>query len=127
MTSPDLFEAAADDRSGGPLAARMRPRSLEELVGQQHLLAPGSPLRRLVEGDERAVSLILFGPPGTGKTTIAHLVSRATGRQFAELSAVTAGVKDVRMYFGSWNEWSRDPSLPIEEGLPTEAKLTKAA
>ena len=96
MTSPDLFESAADDRGGGPLAARMRPRSLDELVGQQHLLAPGSPLRRLVEGDERAVSLILFGPPGTGKTTIAHLVSRATGRQFAELSAVTAGVKDVR-------------------------------
>ena len=74
----------------------MRPRSLDELVGQQHLLAAGSPLRRLVEGDDRAVSLILFGPPGTGKTTIAHLVSRATGRQFAELSAVTAGVKDVR-------------------------------
>lgn len=92
----DLFESAAEDRGGGPLAARMRPRSLDELVGQQHLLAPGSPLRRLVEGDDRAVSLILFGPPGTGKTTIAHLVSRATGRQFAELSAVTAGVKDVR-------------------------------
>lgn len=96
MTGPDLFESAADERGGGPLAARMRPRSLDELVGQQHLLATGSPLRRLVEGDARAVSLILFGPPGTGKTTIAHLVSRATGRQFAELSAVTAGVKDVR-------------------------------
>ena len=92
----DLFESAAEDRGGGPLAARMRPRSLDELVGQQHLLAAGAPLRRLVEGDDRAVSLILFGPPGTGKTTIAHLVSRATGRQFAELSAVTAGVKDVR-------------------------------
>ena len=95
-TAPDLFESAADDRGGGPLAARMRPRSLDELVGQQHLLAAGAPLRRLVEGDDRAVSLILYGPPGTGKTTIAHLVSRATGRQFAELSAVTAGVKDVR-------------------------------
>lgn len=96
MTGPDLFESAADDRGGGPLAARMRPRALDELVGQQHLLATGSPLRRLVEGDDRAISLILFGPPGTGKTTIAHLVSQATGRQFAELSAVTAGVKDVR-------------------------------
>jgi putative ATPase len=96
VTGPDLFEAAADDRGGGPLAARMRPRTLDELVGQQHLLTPGAPLRRLVDGDDRAVSLILFGPPGTGKTTIAHLVSRATGRQFAELSAVTAGVKDVR-------------------------------
>jgi putative ATPase len=96
MSSPDLFESAAEDRGGGPLAARMRPRSLDELVGQRHLLAEGSPLRRLVDGDDRAVSLILYGPPGTGKTTIAHLVSRATGRRFAELSAVTAGVKDVR-------------------------------
>jgi len=96
MSSPDLFESAAEDRGGGPLAARMRPHSLEELVGQRHLLAEGSPLRRLVDGDDRAVSLILYGPPGTGKTTIAHLVSRATGRRFAELSAVTAGVKDVR-------------------------------
>jgi putative ATPase len=96
MTGLDLFESAAEDRGGGPLAARMRPQSLHELVGQRHLLAAGSPLRRLVEGDDRAVSLILYGPPGTGKTTIAHLVSKATGRRFAELSAVTAGVKDVR-------------------------------
>ena len=92
----DLFESAAEDRGGGPLAARMRPQGIDELVGQEHLLAERSPLRRLVEGDTRVVSLILFGPPGTGKTTIAHLVSRATGRRFAELSAVTAGVKDVR-------------------------------
>ena len=96
MSNLDLFESAAEDRGGGPLAARMRPQSLPELVGQKHLLAEGSPLRRLVQGDDRAVSLILYGPPGTGKTTIAHLVSRATGRRFAELSAVTAGVKDVR-------------------------------
>jgi putative ATPase len=95
-SGPDLFESAADDRGGGPLAARMRPQSVDELVGQEHLLSAGSPLRRLVEGDARAVSLILYGPPGTGKTTLAHLVSRATGRRFAELSAVTAGVKDVR-------------------------------
>jgi putative ATPase len=96
MSGIDLFESAAEERGGGPLAARMRPQSLQELVGQRHLLAEGSPLRRLVDGDDRAVSLILFGPPGTGKTTIAHLVSKATGRRFAELSAVTAGVKDVR-------------------------------
>ena len=95
-SGPDLFESAADDRGGGPLAARMRPQSVEEMVGQEHLLSAGSPLRRLVEGDARAVSLILYGPPGTGKTTLAHLVSRATGRRFAELSAVTAGVKEVR-------------------------------
>jgi putative ATPase len=73
----------------------MRPRSLDELVGQQHLLAPGSPLRRLVEGDQ-PMSLLLWGPPGTGKTTIAAVVSHQTNRRFVELSAVTAGVKDVR-------------------------------
>ncbi|GAB2649326.1 replication-associated recombination protein A [Kribbella swartbergensis] len=106
--SDGLFEipgAAAPARGGGsladvdhtaaPLAVRMRPRSLDELVGQQHLLAPGSPLRRLVEGDQ-PMSLLLWGPPGTGKTTIAAVVSHQTNRRFVELSAVTAGVKDVR-------------------------------
>jgi len=90
---------AAPPQAGLPLAVRMRPRTVEELVGQEHLLAPGSPLRRLAEGaGGRAgpASLILWGPPGTGKTTLAHVVSRATGRRFVELSAVTAGVKDVR-------------------------------
>ncbi|GAA3101572.1 putative ATPase [Kribbella aluminosa] len=83
------------DHTAAPLAVRMRPRSLGELVGQQHLLAPGSPLRRLVEGDQ-PMSLLLWGPPGTGKTTIAAVVSHQTNRKFVELSAVTAGVKDVR-------------------------------
>jgi putative ATPase len=78
-----------------PLAARMRPRTLDEVVGQDHLLAPGSPLRRLVEGDA-PMSLILFGPPGTGKTTLALIVSSATNRRFVQLSALNAGVKDVR-------------------------------
>ncbi len=78
-----------------PLAARMRPRTLDEVVGQEHLLAPGSPLRRLVEG-EAPLSLILFGPPGTGKTTLALIVSGATNRRFEQLSALNAGVKDVR-------------------------------
>ena len=73
----------------------MRPRELAELLGQGDLVAPGSPLRRLIEGSG-ASSIILWGPPGTGKTTIASLVSRASGRRFVELSAVTAGVKDVR-------------------------------
>ncbi len=100
----DLFAPDADDTSGGdgrlPLAVRMRPRTLDEVVGQDHLLAPGSPLRRLT--DPGAVdgvgppSVLLWGPPGTGKTTLAHVISRATGRRFVELSAVTAGVKDVR-------------------------------
>jgi putative ATPase len=73
----------------------MRPRTLDEVVGQQHLLAPASPLRRLVEGDA-PLSLILFGPPGTGKTTVALIVANATNRRFEQLSALNAGVKDVR-------------------------------
>jgi len=80
---------------GAPLAARMRPRTLDEVLGQEHLLAPGSPLRRLVEGDA-PMSLILFGPPGTGKTTLALIVSSASNRRFVQLSALNAGVKDVR-------------------------------
>ena len=93
----DLFDAVIEDRPPGPLAARMRPRTLDDVVGQQHVLGPGSPLRQLVSGDTAAaVSLILWGPPGTGKTTLAHLVSSATGRRFVELSAVNAGVKEVR-------------------------------
>ena len=117
----DLFESAGTDDAGipvdshAPLAVRMRPRTLDELQGQTHLLTPGSPLRRLVEpaeasggshaGERGAAarpsssslsSVILWGPPGTGKTTLAYLVARGSGRRFVELSAVTAGVKDVR-------------------------------
>lgn len=78
-----------------PLAVRMRPRDLDELVGQEHLLAPGAPLRRLVAGGT-LTSVIVWGPPGTGKTTIAHLVAASSDRRFAALSALSAGVKDVR-------------------------------
>ncbi|WP_373298406.1 replication-associated recombination protein A [Nakamurella endophytica] len=78
-----------------PLAVRMRPRTLDEVVGQGHLLGPGAPLRRLVEGGPPA-SMLLYGPPGTGKTTLATLVAGATGRRFAQLSALSAGVKEVR-------------------------------
>jgi putative ATPase len=81
--------------AGAPLAVRMRPASLDEVVGQDHLLAPGSPLRRLVEGSGVA-SVILYGPPGSGKTTLAALISQATGRRFEALSALSAGVKEVR-------------------------------
>jgi putative ATPase len=92
-----LFESAMNDRlaAQAPLAARMRPRTLDDLVGQRHLLAPGRPLRALIEAD-RLGSVILWGPPGSGKTTLARLVAGATRRNFVPLSAVTAGVKDVR-------------------------------
>jgi putative ATPase len=81
--------------AAAPLAVRMRPASLDEVVGQDHLLQPGSPLRRLVEGSGVA-SVILYGPPGSGKTTLAALISQATGRRFEALSALSAGVKEVR-------------------------------
>ena len=85
------------DRADAPLAVRMRPRTVAEGVGQGAALADGSPLRSLLDGGERgAVSVVLWGPPGTGKTTLASLVSKESGRVFTELSAVTAGVKDVR-------------------------------
>ncbi|MFD2795438.1 replication-associated recombination protein A [Promicromonospora vindobonensis] len=106
----DLFDAATTDTAGtpaarasSPLAVRMRPASIDEIAGQKHLLVPGSPLRRLIEpasgqGSTRSApsSVILWGPPGTGKTTLAYLVATVSGRRFVELSAVTAGVKDVR-------------------------------
>jgi putative ATPase len=87
-----------DDLSAAPLAVRMRPRDLDEVVGQDEALAPGSPLRTLLTAAEDApvVSVVLWGPPGTGKTTLASLLSAGSGRAFVELSAVTSGVKDVR-------------------------------
>jgi putative ATPase len=98
----DLFGASGPVEAGAtlpPLAVRMRPRSVEEVRGQGEVLRPGSPLRRLIEGSAGVagpLSAILWGPPGTGKTTLAHLVATAADREFVELSAVTAGVKDVR-------------------------------
>ncbi|MEL4357985.1 MULTISPECIES: replication-associated recombination protein A [unclassified Luteococcus] len=103
--NPDPAEDQAEATTGGtlggathgqlPLAVRLRPRTIDEIVGQQHLLGPGSPLRRLAEGNT-AMSVFLWGPPGVGKTTIASVVSHATNRRFVEISAVTAGVKEVR-------------------------------
>ncbi|MGI5501099.1 replication-associated recombination protein A [Lentzea sp. CA-135723] len=95
-----LFGATDEEKAeriaaNAPLAVRMRPATLDEVVGQGHLLGPGAPLRRLVEGATPA-SVMLYGPPGTGKTTLATLVSRATGRRFVALSALSAGVKEVR-------------------------------
>ncbi len=83
------------DHVNAPLAVRMRPRTLDELVGQEHLVAPGSPLRQLIDGHQ-PLTLMLWGPPGTGKTTLASLISTTTDRRFVEVSAVAAGVKEVR-------------------------------
>ena len=93
----DLFDAAAEERlrTQAPLAARLRPRTIDDVVGQPHLLDAGRPLRRLVEQD-RLSSVLLWGPPGTGKTTLALAVAGTTARAFEQLSAVSAGVKDVR-------------------------------
>ncbi len=93
----DLFDAAADARRArsAPLADRLRPRTLDQFVGQGHILGPGTLLRRAVEAD-RVTSLLLFGPPGTGKTTLARIVAGTTRKHFASLNAVLAGVKDIR-------------------------------
>ena len=101
--SPGAGSAEFVGRSGegvghdpsAPLAVRMRPRTLDEVIGQEHLLRENSPLRRLVEG-RGGSSVILYGPPGTGKTTLANLVASTSGRHFVSLSALSAGVKDVR-------------------------------
>ncbi|CAN5329091.1 replication-associated recombination protein A [soil metagenome] len=94
------MDAQAGLRSGAtPLAVRMRPSSLDEIAGQKHLLTPGSPLVSLAtdkSGEQGSVSIILWGPPGTGKTTLAKAIAQSSGRMFVELSAVTAGVRDVR-------------------------------
>src|SRR6185312_2514141 len=93
----DLFSAAVEERLSrrAPLAARLRPRTLDEVVGQEQLLGRDKPLRALIEAD-RLSSVVLWGPPGTGKTTVARLVAGATQKAFEPMSAVTAGVKDVR-------------------------------
>ena len=92
-----LFDdGLSPQRASAPLAVRMRPRTIDEVIGQGGVLQPGSPLRTMLESSAHCVSVILWGPPGTGKTTLASLVSLASGRTFTQLSAVTAGVKDVR-------------------------------
>jgi len=94
----DLFTHAMNDRmkSEAPLAARMRPRTLDEYIGQEHILGPGKLLRRAIEADRLFSSIILWGPPGTGKTTLAQVIANTTKSHFETLSAVLAGKADLR-------------------------------
>jgi putative ATPase len=139
---PDLFDEAAGRRLAelAPLAQRLRPQTLAEFVGQRHVLAPGSALRRAIESD-RVPSLVLYGPPGSGKTTLARIVANTTGAGFEELSAVSATVSQVREVLARarerlgatgrrtilfldeihrFNKAQQDALLPgVEEGLVT--------
>jgi len=94
---PDLFALRAQDllQKEQPLAARMRPRTLDEFIGQDHIIGPGRLLRRAIQADQLA-SLIFYGPPGTGKTTLARIIANTTHAHFIAINAVLAGVKDIR-------------------------------
>jgi len=91
----DLFTYSNEGSRPAPLADRIRPRSLDEFIGQEHIVGPGKLLRRMIEAD-KVTSVLLYGPPGTGKTTLAHIISQRTQGDFAKLNAVDASVKDVR-------------------------------
>ena len=138
----DLFDHALEqDNAARPLAERMRPRTLDEFVGQEHILAPGKPLRRAIEADRLFSSIILWGPPGCGKTTLARLIARHTRAHFVTLSAVLAGKADLRKIIAAaqerrkyhrqrtilfvdevhrWNKAQQDALLPhVENGTIT--------
>ena len=91
----DLFSFANSDDRPVPLADRMRPRTMDEFIGQEHIVGQGKLLRRMIEAD-KVSSILLYGPPGTGKTTLAHIISQQTQAEFFRLNAVEASVKDVR-------------------------------
>lgn len=106
MQAMDLFEHHRRElqKSEAPLAARMRPRTLDEFVGQEHIAGPGKLLRRAIESDKLFSSIILWGPPGTGKTTLATIIANTTRSHFESISAVTAGVADIRKLIGEAKE-----------------------
>ncbi len=107
----DLFDHAAQERMRheAPLAARLRPRNLDEIVGQEHIIAPGRLLRRAIETDRLFSSIIFFGPPGTGKTTIARVIAQHSQAHFEAISAVLAGVADLRRVIADAGERRKDP------------------
>lgn len=139
----DLFDHSLEEQlqSQAPLAARMRPKTLDEIVGQQHIIGKGTLLRRAIEADRLFSSIILYGPPGTGKTTIARVIANTTNAHFESLSAVLAGVADLRKIIQEatdrrkfdrvrailfideihrWNKAQQDALLPhVESGLIT--------
>ena len=103
---PDGPPRRSQDAPGTPLAERMRPRSLDEFVGQAALIGPGRPLRNAIEQD-RLQSIILWGPPGTGKTTLARLIATATRARFVAFSAVLSGIKEIRAVMAEAEEARR--------------------
>ena len=139
----DLFENAMQERmtQEAPLAARLRPRTLDEVVGQEHIIGSGKLLRRAIETDRLFSSIILFGPPGTGKTTLARVIANHTQAQFESISAVLAGVAELRRVITDaterrklhhrrtilfidevhrWNKAQQDALLPhVETGMIT--------
>src|SRR6187397_206622 len=103
---PDRDAAVTTARAGTPLAERMRPATFDEFVGQEDVLAPGKPLREAIERD-RLQSIILWGPPGTGKTTLARLIAKATKARFVSFSAVMAGIKEIKEVMAAAEETRR--------------------
>src|SRR5260221_9298162 len=136
----DLFDHAMQERmkTEAPLAARMRPRTLEEYIGQEHIVGEGKLLRRAIEADRLFSSIILWGPPGTGKTTLAQIIANTTKSTFAAISAVLSGIPELRKVIAEakerrklhnqktilfvdevhrWNKAQQDALLPhVEDG-----------